>query len=89
MKRICLSILMLLVLSPATVRACSVCFGESDSQLAQGMNMGIMVLLLVITSVLFGVASFFVFLAKRSSRLEAAAAGQGLHSRLSEHPTNA
>ena len=89
MKRICLSFLMMLVLSPATAQACSVCFGESDSELAQGMNMGILVLLLVITSVLFGVASFFVYLAKRSSRMDLMGAGQAVNSRFSENPTNA
>lgn len=52
--------------------ACTACFGKSDSNMAQGMNMGIFVLLLVITMVLAGVASFFVFIAKRTSQMEAA-----------------
>lgn len=51
-------------------QACTVCFGKSDSDLAKGMNMGIFALLLVITSVLCGVAGFFVFLARRSSQTE-------------------
>jgi len=49
--------------------ACSVCFGQSDSKMAEGMNMGILALLGVITTVLFGVASFFVFVARREARL--------------------
>ena len=51
------------------VSACTACFGKSDSNMAKGMNMGIFALLLVITSVLCGVAGFFVFLAKRNSHL--------------------
>ncbi len=58
---------------PAVV-ACTACFGKSDSNMAKGMNMGIFALLLVITTVLCGVAAFFVFLAKRSSELENAQA---------------
>ena len=58
-----------ITLSHPAVRACTVCFGESDSNMAKGMNMGIFALLLVITSVLCGVAGFFVFLAKRSNQL--------------------
>jgi len=50
--------------------ACAACFGQSDSRMAQGMNMGIFALLLVITCVLGGVAGFFVFLARRGSHGE-------------------
>jgi len=58
-----------LAMNPA-VLACTVCFGKSDSNMAKGMNMGIFALLLVITCVLCGVASFFVFLARRSHQLD-------------------
>lgn len=47
--------------------ACAVCFGRTDSRLAEGMNMGILALLAVIGSVLAGVVSFFVYVAKRSA----------------------
>ena len=47
--------------------ACSSCFGQSDSPLAKGMNMGILSLLLVVVFVLSGFAAFFIFLVKRSS----------------------
>ena len=47
--------------------ACAACFGKSDSKMAEGMNMGILSLLVVITTVLFGMACFFVFLAKRAT----------------------
>lgn len=56
-----------LALAPSSAQACAACFGRSDSQMAEGMNMGILSLLVVITSVLFGMACFFVFLAKRAT----------------------
>jgi hypothetical protein len=64
------------LLGGPAVLACTACFGQSDSQMAQGMNMGIFALLMVITSVLFGIASFFVYLARRSSHLPDATAEQ-------------
>ena len=53
--------------APSSAVACAACFGRSDSKMAEGMNMGILSLLVVITSVLFGMACFFVFLAKRAT----------------------
>jgi heme/copper-type cytochrome/quinol oxidase subunit 2 len=58
-------------LCPEPVLACAACFGKSDSPLAQGMNMGILALLAVITVVLSGVAGFFVYLSRRSAKLTA------------------
>ncbi|MBM3822481.1 MAG: hypothetical protein FJ404_06300 [Verrucomicrobia bacterium] len=58
--------------SPA-LWACATCFGKSDSRLAVGMNWGIAVLLVVVLSVLAGIASFFVFLSRRGAEVEAAA----------------
>lgn len=49
--------------------ACATCFGASDSALTKGMNFGIMSLLLVVLAVLGGVASFFVYLARRSASM--------------------
>lgn len=54
--------------SPAA-QACAVCFNRSDSPMAYGMNAGMMVLLGVIGTMLGLVASFFVFIARRASRL--------------------
>jgi len=56
----------------SSASACSACFGKSDSALAAGMNWGIFTLLGVIGSVLGGVASFFVYLAKKSAAINAA-----------------
>jgi hypothetical protein len=60
--------------SPHSALACSACYGASDSPLAQGMNMGILFLLGVIGSVLAAITAFFIFVARNSARLAAAAA---------------
>lgn len=53
---------------PQAATACASCFGKSSDAMAHGMNMGILALLVVITSVLIGVASFAIFLARRATR---------------------
>ncbi len=55
-----------LALLPNPVWACAACYGQSDSPLAKGMNLGILSLLVTIVLVLGGVASFFVYLARKS-----------------------
>jgi hypothetical protein len=62
--RTALAALMLAV--PRAALACPVCFGQSDSPMAQGVNMGIYFLLAVIVGVLAAFASFMVYLAKRA-----------------------
>jgi hypothetical protein len=57
---------------PTSAWACSACFGKSDAPMAQGMNMGIFTLLLVITSVLLGIATFFAYIIRRAARMESA-----------------
>ena len=68
-----LSALALLAWAPRA-QACATCFGASDSKLAQGMNLGIVVLLGVVAVVLAGLAGFFVTLAVRSARTQRAPA---------------
>jgi hypothetical protein len=63
-----LAVLALFLCRPEAAHACAVCFGRSDSRLAQGMNMGIFTLLGFIICTLAGLSCFFVFLAMRSSR---------------------
>ena len=58
---------------PPSASACAACYGASDSPLAQGMNMGILVLLGFIGSVLVGISAFFIHVARNSARLAAAA----------------
>jgi hypothetical protein len=55
-----------LVAVPRAAIACPVCFGQSDSPLAQGVNMGVLFLLGTITAVLIGFASFMIYLARRA-----------------------
>jgi len=62
--RTVLAALMLAV--PRLALACPVCFGQSDSPLAQGVNMGVYFLLGVVVAVLAGFAAFFVYLARRA-----------------------
>jgi hypothetical protein len=52
---------------PQPLLACAACFGASDSNQAKGMNMGIFALLAVVVVVLGGIASFFIYLARRAS----------------------
>lgn len=53
--------------APTAARACSVCFGNSDSQLTKGMHAGVLVLLFVVLAVLGGFAALFVHIARRSA----------------------
>jgi hypothetical protein len=56
-------------LSPSPVFACAACFGQSNSAMARSLNWGILSLLVVVVGVLGSIASFFVYLAKRSATL--------------------
>jgi hypothetical protein len=64
MRHAMLTAVLLAVARPAL--ACPVCFGESDSPLANAMNLGILVMLGVIVAVLVGFASFIVHLNRRA-----------------------
>jgi hypothetical protein len=57
--------------STPSALACATCYGASDSPMAQGMNWGIVTLLGVIGSVLFGIAAFFVHVGIKSAKLNA------------------
>jgi heme/copper-type cytochrome/quinol oxidase subunit 2 len=53
---------------PQALFACAACFGQTDDKMAQGMNAGIITLLIIITLVLAGVAAFFIHVARRAAR---------------------
>lgn len=55
-----------LVAAPRAALACPVCFGQSDSPLAKGLNIGVLFLLGTITAVLIAFASFMIYLARRA-----------------------
>lgn len=56
-----------LAFQPHPLFACAACYGASDSPMAKGMNWGILSLLGVVACVLGSIASFFVFIGKRSA----------------------
>ena len=68
MRRLLFTLALLAV--PRVALACPVCFGQTDSPLANATNMGILALLGVVTSVLAGFAAFIVYLIRRANLAE-------------------
>jgi len=68
-KTLAAMILFAAALQPASVFACAACYGASDSPLAKGMNWGIFSLLGIVTMVLGGIATFFVYIGKKSAEV--------------------
>jgi len=66
-KTLAAGLLLALVFSPNPLFACAACYGASDSPIAKGMNWGIFSLLGVVAVVLGSIATFFVFIGKRSA----------------------
>ena len=64
MRHAMLTAVLLAVARPAL--ACPVCFGQSDSPLANAMNLGILAMLGVVVAVLAGFALFIVHLNRRA-----------------------
>ena len=60
--------LALVAFAPWQTLGCAACFGKTDSPMAVGMNYGIFALLVVIGTMLSLVASFFVFIVRRSGQ---------------------
>ena len=65
-----------LLSAPVQALACAACFGKSDSDMAKGMNAGIMALLVFVLGfwVLFG--SFFVYIARRGRQNQSELPGE-------------
>src|SRR3989442_395450 len=61
------ALLAIFTLQSTSLWACAACYGQSDSPLAHGFNWAILSLLGVVSVVLAGIASFFVYLGKRSA----------------------
>jgi heme/copper-type cytochrome/quinol oxidase subunit 2 len=57
-----------LLLLPTHAYACSVCYGDPNSNLSRGLNMGVLVLLLVTAGVL-AVFAYFIFSLRRRAKL--------------------
>jgi heme/copper-type cytochrome/quinol oxidase subunit 2 len=60
----------LVLLAPKDLLACAVCFGDKSSQAGKAADAGILTLLLIILAVLAGIATFFVYVVRRTARLE-------------------
>lgn len=65
---------LLLAVTPNNLLACATCYGASDSPLAKGMNMGIMVLLACIGFVILCICAFFAYIVRRAAVMERTAA---------------
>ncbi|HXT12212.1 MAG TPA: hypothetical protein VN873_11670 [Candidatus Angelobacter sp.] len=66
-KTLVAGLLVALALQPASLFACAACYGASDAPMAKGMNWGIFSLLGVVVMVLGSIATFFVFIGKKSA----------------------
>jgi hypothetical protein len=77
-SRAFLILTLMLLASGLTSRAmaCAACFGQSDSEMAKGLNAGILFLFVIVAGVLGTFAAFFIYLAKRSARMRAASAAR-------------
>jgi len=62
-------LLFLFLLSPHRLLACATCFGSVDSDMARGMSVGILVLLVVVAVVLGGILSAGLVMVARARRL--------------------
>ena len=64
-----LVITLLTVMNSPSLLACATCYGKTDIKLAEGMNWGILTLMIVVYGVLMGIAGFFGYIIYRSKRL--------------------
>ena len=69
-RRLVLAFVLLALALPSAGFACSVCYGDSDSTMAQGMNNGILVLLGVVGVVQGGLVALFLSIRRRARRLQ-------------------
>ena len=60
-----------LMLSAKSAFACAACYGASDAPMARGMNWGIFTLLLVVGTVLCGIAGVGIYMVKRAANVAA------------------
>ena len=56
-------------LAPKVTMACAACFGKTDSRLAEGMNWGILSLLVILSFVLGGFLAVGIYIVKRSAAM--------------------
>jgi hypothetical protein len=71
------AVVSVLLLVPRTAFACPVCFGQSDSPLALGINYGILAMLGFVVSLWVAFGSFFIYLRRRARLAETGALPAG------------
>jgi hypothetical protein len=69
-NRLLLLTLLVMLGVPRVALACPVCFGQNDSPMAQAMNLGILLMLVVVAGVLASFAAFFISLVRRARLAE-------------------
>ena len=69
MRHALVAALLLALASSVPASACAVCYGDADSPLIDGMNNGILTLLVIIGVVQVGFAALFVNIWLRAKRL--------------------
>jgi len=70
-KRLTIALIALaLSLFPRELLACAVCAGDKNSQMGKAADAGVLTLLLIIMTVLAGIAFFFIYIVRRTARLE-------------------
>jgi heme/copper-type cytochrome/quinol oxidase subunit 2 len=68
-RRICVAAAVVAaVMLPEMVRACAVCYGNPESDMAKGAAAGVLVLMGIIVSVLAGIVGVTVFWMRRARR---------------------
>lgn len=68
-KKLMYAAVLAMAFLPQLASACAVCYGKSDSKLAEGFNWGVLSLLFVVFFVLGSFVVFFIYLARRSAAM--------------------
>ena len=69
MRRICVAAAAAVgVMLPEMVRACAVCYGDPESDMAKGAAAGVLALMGIVVSVLGGIAGVTIFWVRRARR---------------------
>ena len=66
MQKIITIIIMVILWLPTNAHACAVCYGAADDPMVKGMNSAIFFLLAAIGSILLGVISLTIYIARRA-----------------------
>lgn len=80
LRQLVMAMVALAALVPSDLHACAVCFGDKSSQMGKAADAGVLTLLFIILAVLGGVVSFFIYIVRRTARLEQQNAAKTLSS---------